>query len=336
MSSFKKPWIYVLCLSIICLLSTVAAGAEEDAAEPLLPEGLVMKEDFKPGIGLPVGKVLLVQGEVVTIHENESTGYYTRRNQPIFKGDKIVALEKGRVRIKLNDGSIITLASATKIVINKSVYNPDKKSRSSFIGMDKGKARFLIKKLADYKNDEFNVKTKTAVAGVRGSEFIIRATELLTEIITLKDTRLEVFGLAKPGVKTIVLKDFEKTVVALGELPAEVEMVTPIEVKQFNIEFSFTPDISTEGGIDIEPGKKNGKGRKKQGNQKQPNNLFQISPRKHPKRHPRKHPKRRPRTHPKQRLRTHPKRRLRTYPKRRLRKWTNPNWKKYSFPRIKF
>jgi len=198
MSSIKKPSVYLLCLLVIFFFTNIAFGAEEKSSEPLLPEGFKIEDTFKPGIGLPVGKVLLVQGEVVTIHQNESTGFYTKKDQSLFEGDKIVTLEKGRIRIKLNDGSIITLASETKIVINKSDYDPDKKGRSSFIGMDEGKARFLIKKMVDYKNDEFNVKTKTAVAGVRGSEFIITATEFLTEIITLKDTRLEVLSLAMP------------------------------------------------------------------------------------------------------------------------------------------
>jgi hypothetical protein len=80
---------------------------------------------------------------------------------------------------------------------------------------------------------------------------------LLTEIIALKDTKLEVLSLALPckdfrgfprppecEVKPIILTDFEKTIVVLGEMPSEVEVVQPVEVEQMENDFTVTPDVS--------------------------------------------------------------------------------------------
>ncbi len=267
MSVINRKSIYLLLTAIILLITVPAFGSGSASSEPLLPEGLVIENTYKPGIGLPIGKILLVQGQVVVIHADGAKGFYAKNDQSLFKGDKIVTLAKGRIRIKLNDDSIITQASETKLVLNKVVYTLEKKSRSSFIGMDKGKARFLIKKLVDFKHSEFKVKTKTAVAGVRGSEFIIRATDLLTEIITLEDTKLEVLSLAIPckdfkgfprppecEVKPIILTDFEKTIVMLGELPSETELVTPVDIEEMENDFTVTPDAAApEGAGGVEP-----------------------------------------------------------------------------------
>ena len=263
MSAFRLKIKYLCITAMMLLAATAASGSGQDA--PLLPATLVVENAYTPGIGLPVGKVLLVQGQVVIQHEDQPKGFYAKNDYPLFRGDTLITLDKGRIRIKLEDDSIITLASETKLVINKSVYDPDHKTRSSFIGMDKGKARFLVKKLVDFKDSEFKVKTKTAVAGVRGSEFIIIATDLFTEIFTLEDTRLEVISLASPckdikkfppppecEVKPLVLMDFEKTIVRLGELPTEPEIVTPPDLEQFDRDFIVTPDVGgPEGAIEI-------------------------------------------------------------------------------------
>ncbi len=76
----------------------------------LLPDGLIIEESFKPGSGVSVGKIQLVQGDVIIIHEaDELRGYRAKDELPIFKGDTIITPEKGRVLLNLEDGSILTL-----------------------------------------------------------------------------------------------------------------------------------------------------------------------------------------------------------------------------------
>lgn len=253
---------FISFFAMVVILLTAAAAFGAGANTPLLPKNFVVEGAYSPGVGLPAGKVLLVQGQTVIVHEGQSKGFYAKNNHLLFKGDTLFTLDKGRIRIRLADESIITLASETKLVINKSVYDPASKTRSSFVGMDKGKARFLIKKLVDFKQSEFKAKTKTAVAGVRGSEFFIIATDLLTEIMTLSDTRLEVVSLAVPckdfkgttpppecRVKPMILSDFEKTLVRLGELPTEPEAVTPAEAAEMEKAFVVTSDASTPESV---------------------------------------------------------------------------------------
>jgi len=209
----------------------------------MLPQGLIIEDIFTPGYGSPMGRVLVVQGDVVIMHKDMLRGYRAKKDLPLFKSDIIVTQEKGRIRFEMNDGSTLTMGSITKLVIDRSVYDVKKKSRSSFFRLALGKARFWAKKLMDFKHSRFKVRTPTAVVGVRGSDFIVKATIKLTEVTALEKTVLEVVSLAFPEAKPMVVKDFEQTVVEEGALPTDVEIVTPEKIEEMKKEFIVTPDV---------------------------------------------------------------------------------------------
>jgi hypothetical protein len=263
MTASKRKSICLLCGVLVLFLVGGAFGFDNSPSESMVPDSLIIEDIYKPGIGSPVGEVRLVQGKVVIIHRDIFRGYWAKKDLPLFKGDTIATQERGRIRLKLNDGSTLTMASRTKLVINRSVYDSTNKSRSSFLGMTLGKARFWVTKLMDFKRSEFKVKTETAVMGVRGSDFVIRATPKLTEVTALGDTRLELVSLAAPEVKPTLLADFERAVVEEGALPSEVEKISPEEIDQIKNEFKVAPEgAGPEGKVAGWIGK--GKGEKRE------------------------------------------------------------------------
>jgi hypothetical protein len=242
MTALKKRSLYyvVSALTSIVLLGSAFAYS---SPESMLPQGLIIEDIFTPGYGSPVGRVLVVQGNVVIMHKDMLRGYRAKKDLPLFKSDIIVTQEKGRIRFEMNDGSILTMGSSTKLVIDRSVYDAKKKSRSSFFRLALGKARIWAKKLVDLRYSKFKVRTPTAVVGVRGSDFIVKATAKLTEVTALEKTVLEVVSLAFPEAKPMVATDFERTVIEEGALPTDVEIVTPEEIEEMKKEFIVTPDV---------------------------------------------------------------------------------------------
>lgn len=240
--SEKKSVRIMIFLLAGILFMGVSAYAEE----------MTIHEEFKSGFGTRVGKMVLVQGEVLILHEKMPGAYRAGNDLPLFEGDTIITRERGRIRFELNDGSVMTLASETKLVINRSIYNPEKKTRSSFLGMTLGKARFWVKKLMGFKTSEFKVKTKTAVVGVRGSDFIIVANAERTEVIALEKTDLEVVSLIGPEEEPTTLADFEHTVIEEGYLPSGVEELPSQEIELMMRDFTIDNDSfepgSHEGG----------------------------------------------------------------------------------------
>lgn len=230
----------------IILLTMGLTGSSVYAADLTDIDSISVREGYAPGNGEPIGVIRKVSGTVLIIHPDQDYGYRAIQDLNLFQGDTLLTGTDGSAAFKLNDGSFISLSSKTHLVINKSLYAPNQKTRSSFISMLAGKARFVIKKFVDARHSEFKVKTKTSVAGVRGSDFIIDAAETVTEITALENTELEIFSLEEPAA-LVILHDFEKTRVTMGMRPEEAEKVNAEDVDRLMKEFRFfPPDQSQE------------------------------------------------------------------------------------------
>jgi len=89
----------------------------------------------------------------------------------VFSGDEVVTQASGRVKLDMQDGSVVYIGSRSRIAVADYVMNEQKLQRGYF-DLAWGKARFMVKKLTEAKAD-FSVKTKTATIGVRGTQFSV-------------------------------------------------------------------------------------------------------------------------------------------------------------------
>ena len=243
MKPIIKAWTIFLCIATVLL----SAGSLWGAGGSLLPPGLIIEDDFAPGMGDSVGTVTLVQGDVVVMHTDKQRGFKVWQGLPLFKGDTVVTQTDSRVRLQLRDESLMTLGSRTRLAINESVYNHKKKSRFSFLRLSLGKVRFLVKKLANYRRSNFTVKTASAIIGVRGSDFIVlESPNQRTEVTALGKTLIEVTGAADPE-KPVLVKDFQKTIVEKGKLPTAPIRVPPMEIEKLKKDFIITPEPMPSG-----------------------------------------------------------------------------------------
>jgi len=213
------------------------------AENSLIPPGLTIKKEFKHGFEKVVGKVQLVNGKVIVIHPILFEGYYVKKDIPVVKGDMFITLDDAKVSILLNDQSRVSLAANTKIMIHDVIFDIKSKYRSSHIKMPLGKGRFSVKKISDFKQSTFKVKTANALIGVRGSEFIIRARIDFTRVIALENTRLEVIGTAMPDIPPMLLADFEQTIIELDKVPSEAEKMPEHEIRILEEDFIFKMDM---------------------------------------------------------------------------------------------
>jgi len=236
----KRSLALCVALSALCLYAASSAPAGT-----LLPEGLVMEDVYSPGRGRSIGVVQQVQGDVVLMHAGGLKGYTAARGMRLYKGDTLITLAAGRIRFRLNDGSILSLAAETKLTLTRSVFEKKKKRRSSFFQMALGKARFFVVKMLDFKRSEFKVKTPTAVCGVRGSDFILEASESKTIATALMDTELEYWSHAFLEDPPMILRDYEMSIALKNQ-----KLMEPIRLPQHRIEEkkAFFIDVSPETG----------------------------------------------------------------------------------------
>ncbi|MEW6220610.1 MAG: FecR family protein, partial [Thermodesulfobacteriota bacterium] len=139
----------------------------------LLPAGVRLAPGFEPGSGEPIGAVEMTVGRAWIVHLGANVAYDAGRERPLFAGDTLVTGEKAQLKARLNDRSSFAMAGHTKMVLDKAVYDPDQDRRTSVLQVLFGRARFLVNRLKGGYDQDFEVRTPTAICGVRGSDFAI-------------------------------------------------------------------------------------------------------------------------------------------------------------------
>lgn len=139
--------------------------------EKLLPPDVKVQPGFKEGVGPVIGNVQVVQGEVFVFHKGQSAAYKLVQDHPLYNGDTVVSGERARLNARLQDKSVFSLAPNSKLVLDESIYNVQKDERSSTLSLLFGKARFIVAKITG--KSDYNIKTPTAVCGLRGSDLAL-------------------------------------------------------------------------------------------------------------------------------------------------------------------
>jgi hypothetical protein len=114
------------------------------------------------------GKIKFKLGSVGIIRSNTKLTT-VKINDPLFLGDIIETKTESRAELILNDGTVIKVNENTIFKIEKLTDPNNKESRRSF-ALTAGSVWLKVKKLFGT-TDEFSIKTPTAVAAVRGTEF---------------------------------------------------------------------------------------------------------------------------------------------------------------------
>ena len=202
MKSKKSIWCILIIATISLLFFGISIGADNsqkylekfkavEPAEPLLAPDIQVESGFTPGKGIQIGHIQKIQGKVYVIHNGEKVAYVLKKNPPLFTGDTLITEKRSRVNAVMNDKSVLALAPISKLIINKSVYDPEKNARSSLMSVLWGQARFIVEKIAG--KPDFRVKTQTAVCGVRGSDFAVSVAPVGEETASIQKFLTEIF-----------------------------------------------------------------------------------------------------------------------------------------------
>jgi hypothetical protein len=235
-----KKYIPVI-LSILFLFLIGNSLSHHSAwAQSLLPAGTGIQKMYRAGAGLPLGKIQSISGGVFIIHRGKEDAYLARVGLPLFRGDTIITGDSASLSCRLKDGSVVKLAGNSKLLINLSTHDTQRKSSISSLYLASGKAYFQIAKLADYEPREFKVETGPIIAGGRKADFAIFIQDETIEIVAFKDSILEVMSLNDPELK-IFLSEFQRVEIQGYDLPSTVEVIPEHEAKQILGEFRLYP-----------------------------------------------------------------------------------------------
>jgi hypothetical protein len=130
----------------------------------LKKEGFVRSAD----VGIATG----TEGKILQFHEGETASSDVKLASPVFMNDRIKTKSDSEASFTFDDKSSLTLGENSNISIKKHIYDPDKDLRQTVVNVALGTVRFVVTK-GKAKGSSFKVVTPTAVAGVRGTEFVV-------------------------------------------------------------------------------------------------------------------------------------------------------------------
>lgn len=114
---------------------------------------------------------------------------------PVQLGDQLRTAD-GRLKVVFQDDSVLNLGENTTLTIDDQVFQPQQGTFKSLMKLIRGKVRATVGSYYQQTGAAYEVETPTAVAGVRGTTFIVSYDEAdeTTEVLGIRG-RVHVRGL---------------------------------------------------------------------------------------------------------------------------------------------
>ena len=141
----------------------------------LLPGLAVAREGATGIVAATQGEAWVVRGEA---REAARVGLEVR------VGDALETGRKGRVKVLLTDDSVLSLGGETRLVVERHLFEPGR-ARETHLRLLGGRARALVQQVVGGSRARFEISAGTAVAGVRGTEFVVEQGAEGARVVTL-------------------------------------------------------------------------------------------------------------------------------------------------------
>ncbi|AZZ37951.1 hypothetical protein CIK05_14450 [Bdellovibrio sp. qaytius] len=135
--------------------------------------------------GAIAGKVTILKGQVFI--QRGSAKILIKKDDTILESD-IIESESGTARITMIDSNLVDVYPRSRVEIAKYVYKPNQDEKEVELKVDFGKIKSTVNQKYDGAKNKFQVKTPSAVAGVRGTVFTTEydAVKKVSKVITIE------------------------------------------------------------------------------------------------------------------------------------------------------
>lgn len=197
------------------------------------------------------GVFMVVKGDVQVVSNDKKTTP-AKVGSKVYEGDKIKTSQDSRAKIVMSDRNVMNLSPETTIEIP--VYQNDAASgkKNVEVNLLSGKVRANVEQNYDGEKNKFQIKTPTAVAGVRGTQFQagFDPKTKLTSIVTFKGAVAvaAVNAQGRPVGTPVLVKKGEMTTAAPNSAPEPPKALPKEEMKSIDSESLASAPVSSESG----------------------------------------------------------------------------------------
>lgn len=170
-----------------------------------------------------VGTFTRVEGQVDVLPAGGTEAAMVRVGDPVNMGDAIRTKRNSKAEIRFKDESVIQLAPETRITVDAYSFRGQTRERG-IIGLFRGKLRAVVSKLRASVvpaslggGSDFNIKTPTAIAGIKGTDLIVYYDRGVSGVVFLSGEGF-VFNPNKPD-QVVPIKGGQATAVANANTP---------------------------------------------------------------------------------------------------------------------
>jgi hypothetical protein len=188
---------------------------------------------FLPGASeaAPVGAFTRVEGMVDIQRTGQTAASPVRTGDPVSLGDAVRTLRGGRAEIRFRDETVLQLAQESRISIDEYSFSGGETRASGRLSLFRGKLRAVVSKVkasvvpASLTDTGFSIKTPTAIAGVRGTDFIVYYQRGVTGVIFLQGAGF-VYNPERPGKVVMIHGGQAAFVPGAGAAPTNAQPVS--------------------------------------------------------------------------------------------------------------
>lgn len=143
------------------------------------------------------GVLRVVKGDVQIKSSKTGQTVKARMGEKVFPKDTVITGAESRAKIVMVDNNEINVSPDSQIEIQNYEFDPAAGKKNVLLNVIYGKVRNKVEQKYDGKTSKFEIKTPTAVAGVRGTDFLTGFQNNQTNVVTFHG-RVE-FGLPGPN-----------------------------------------------------------------------------------------------------------------------------------------
>ena len=165
-----------------------------------------------------IGTVDALVGDCTVVRFGASGASALAVGAALYEGDRIRTEDGARLRLAFADGTVVQLGESTDLVLDWFLHAPDAGTQNVLLRVSSGIFRVILELVLP--RAAFEVQTSTAVATVRGTDWITEASADATAIVALEgQVAIRNVEPALPG--EVVLGPGEGTTVNAGAPPTD-------------------------------------------------------------------------------------------------------------------